>query len=550
MYVLFMVFDHFVWKPQREEQLARKNQVSQTQTEPVQPAQPDTVKTTTPLISSTVLDSIYRQSSVQSDSIVLENDLVKITFSNRGAEIKQVELKKFQRRDGSNATLIPNKETESSLAGTRIFHSTDETHLQNLLFDHKLEAGNRLVFELYPITAPSNSGEVPQSEAIITKTYTLGQDYALDFRFIANAVSELRPIYGIELDFGSGIADTEQNLKNKATDYRFLTTFGTKLYKQEMRKLTKQAVDYKPASFEFAAIKSKYFCLAAQEIAPKSTQNIHAYMNKEVQSPAFYIDSRQRDPKQRWEQQFRLYLGPVDHSVLEQYGLEKIAERGKWLGWLANIFAWVLRFLHGLIPNYGIVIIIFSILLKLILHPVSHKQLDASMKMQKIQPQLRALQQQYKNDLVKLRAEQSRLYKENGVSPLSGCLPLLLQMPIFFSLYSVLRSSLDMRNAHFVGWIKDLSEPDPYLVLPILMGGFMIIQSLMMRPPTEDIDQMDDKQKAQVQSQKMMTWLMPIVFFFVFRNMPAGLVLYWTVFNVLSILQQYYLQKRMKNRTI
>ncbi|MDD2332556.1 MAG: YidC/Oxa1 family membrane protein insertase, partial [Candidatus Cloacimonetes bacterium] len=133
-------------------------------------------------------------------------------------------------------------------------------------------------------------------------------------------------------------------------------------------------------------------------------------------------------------------------------------------------------------------------------------------------------------------------------SPLSGCLPLLLQMPIFFSLYSVLRSSLDMRNAHFLGWIKDLSEPDPYLVLPILMGIFMFVQSRMMRPPTDNLEEMDEKQKAQIQSQKMMTWMMPLIFFFVFRNMPAGLVLYWTVFNVLSIIQQYYLQKHLTNK--
>ena len=107
-----------------------------------------------------------------------------------------------------------------------------------------------------------------------------------------------------------------------------------------------------------------------------------------------------------------------------------------------------------------------------------------------------------------------------------------------------------MRNATFVFWLKDLSEPDPYLVLPIIMGLFMILQSLMMRPPTMDESQMDDKQKAMQSQQKMMTWMMPIMMFFIFKGMPAGLVLYWTAFNILSIVHQYYLNQHFKNKEI
>jgi YidC/Oxa1 family membrane protein insertase len=141
----------------------------------------------------------------------------------------------------------------------------------------------------------------------------------------------------------------------------------------------------------------------------------------------------------------------------------------------------------------------------------------------------------------------SKLYKEAGASPMSGCLPLLLQMPIFFALYNVLRYSLDMRNAGFVFWLKDLSEPDPYMILPILMGVFMIIQSKMMQPKQANVDEMDEKQKAAQSTQKMMTWMMPIMMFFIFKGMPAGLVLYWTVFNIYSVIQQYYLLKKHRN---
>jgi YidC/Oxa1 family membrane protein insertase len=120
-------------------------------------------------------------------------------------------------------------------------------------------------------------------------------------------------------------------------------------------------------------------------------------------------------------------------------------------------------------------------------------------------------------------------------------------MPVFFALYTVLRFSLDMRQANFIGWLKDLSEPDPYYIMPILMSIFMIVQQLMMSPKKAALEQMDEKQQAMQQSQKMMTWIMPVVMFFVFKSMPAGLVLYWTLFNVFSIIQQYYLQKKFNN---
>jgi YidC/Oxa1 family membrane protein insertase len=200
------------------------------------------------------------------------------------------------------------------------------------------------------------------------------------------------------------------------------------------------------------------------------------------------------------------------------------------------------------VKNYGVVLIILALILKVLLHPLTHKSMDASIKMQKIQPQMQALQKKYKDDPKTLQMEMSKLYKEAGANPMSGCLPLLLQMPIFFSLYNVLRYSLDMRNAGFVLWLKDLSEPDPYLILPIIMGIFMVIQSLMMQPKRGNPEEMDDKQRAAQSSQKMMTWLMPIMMFFIFRNMPAGLVLYWTVFNIFSVIQQYYLLKHYKNK--
>ena len=194
-------------------------------------------------------------------------------------------------------------------------------------------------------------------------------------------------------------------------------------------------------------------------------------------------------------------------------------------------------------------IIIFSVVLKIILHPLTQKSMDSNLKMQRIQPQIQELQKKYKNDPKTLQIELSKLYKEACTNPMSGCLPLLFQMPIFFALYTVLRYTIDMRNASFLGWLN-LSEPDPYWILPIIMAGFMIVQSLMTRPSQSAVDEMDENQKAMQHSSKMMTWLMPVLMFFIFKGLPSGLVLYYTVFNILSVAQQYYLKKRLKTKEI
>jgi len=298
-------------------------------------------------------------------------------------------------------------------------------------------------------------------------------------------------------------------------------------------------------------VRSKYFTLALKEDEPTLLRNYRSGLNEKTGNPFFYIDSRQPNAKQSWNQSFTLYTGPADYEILKTYGrqMENIPERGvSWLRWLANFFAWFLKLLHRYIPNYGVVLLIFALVMKLVLHPLTHKQMEHGFKQQKLAPQVQQIQKLYPNDRIKQQQELSKLYKEHKTSPMAGCLPVLIQFPIIIPLYSVLRYSLDMRNASFIFWLKDLSEPDPYLVLPIIMAIFMILQSLMMRPPKMDESQMDDKQKAMQSQQKMMTWMMPIMMFFIFRGMPAGLVLYWTAFNILSVVHQYYMNKHFKNK--
>ncbi len=529
MLLVFLVFDQFVWKPARVtnppiEEEATKDEAPAAVVDSVLVRTDSEIRTS----SSKFVES------ARNNNINISNDLVRITFDNMGAQITHVELMNFKMRDGSNVQLIPENH---AIAGINLIHPGMETPLHNEVFSYHQISDRKVIFYLST-----------DKDSVITKTFTLNDDYGVDLDVV---ITDFVPVSGLALSFEAGISQTEQNLKTKVQDYKFYLFADNTVLKLDMKKL-KQERNMNLSSFTWAAIRSKYFTLAVLEKEPALTKRYLAMNNEETDSPSFVLESSQKNARSDWQQSYTLFLGPADSDLLKSYGngMDNIAELGsKWLRWLSNIFAWFLKFLHRYIKNYGVVIIIFSLILKLVLHPLTHKQLSSSLKMQKLQPQVQQIQQQYKNDPKRAQAEVAALYKEAGTNPISGCmLPMLIQMPIFISLYNVLRYSLDMRNAHFVGWLTDLSEPDPYMILPILMGVFMILQSLLMQPPKQNLDEMDDKQKAAAQSSKMMMWVMPIFMFFIFRNMPAGLVLYWTIFNVFSVIQQYYLQKHLKQK--
>lgn len=532
MLVLYLAFDQFVWKPQRES--ARLVQ-AQEQMQEVVDIEESEEKPSPDDASSIIVDSKLAEPEVEIEERVLENDYLKVSFSNQGAVISSIELKGYSIDEDSPVDLIP--EDESILA-TGVYQGSDYLNLSTRSFALADQSDERsLIFFI-------GDEHNPQ----VQKIYTLDDFYGIR---LDTKVQGIGAVNGLRMNLDAGIADSELNTRSKNQDYRFMLYAEGDIMRLSLAKLQKTPPQGSFGSFGWAAVRSKYFTLALQEMEPPLSRSFSTQVNPETKNPGFSIDSFHRDPKENWEQSFVLYAGPADADILRGYGrqMENIAERGyNWLRWLANFFAWFLSWLHGYIRNYGVVIIIFAFLLKIVLHPLSHKSMSASMKMQKIQPQMQALQRKYKDDPKTLQLEMSKLYKEAGANPLSGCLPLLLQMPIFFALYNVLRYSLDMRNAGFVFWLKDLSEPDPYMVLPILMGLFMIIQSKMMQPKPGNIEEMDDKQKAAQSSQKMMTWMMPIMMFLIFRNMPAGLVLYWTVFNVFTVIQQYYLLKHHRNK--
>ncbi|MEK7766471.1 MAG: YidC/Oxa1 family insertase periplasmic-domain containing protein, partial [bacterium] len=223
----------------------------------------------------------------------------------------------------------------------------------------------------------------------------------------------------------------------------------------------------------------------------------------------------------------RVYIGPLEIDDLAAAGsrLEKAADFG-FFGWMAVPMVQVLKFLAGYVRNYGVAIILLTLLVRGVLWFPSQWGLNQMKKMQVLQPQMKFINEQFKDDPQRKQDEMMRLYREHKINPAGGCLPLLLQIPVFFALYSALGNSIELRGAPFAFWVQDLSVKDPLYVLPVLVGGSMFLQQ-WMTPVTGD-----------PQQAKMMRW-MTLAFCFMFFGMPSGLMLYWLASNLVQIAQQW-----------
>lgn len=227
----------------------------------------------------------------------------------------------------------------------------------------------------------------------------------------------------------------------------------------------------------------------------------------------------------------KLFSGPQTASDLAAAapGLEYAVDYG-WLTVIAKPLFWLLSKIHGLVGNWGVAIIFLTILIKAVFFRLSATSYRSMAHMREMAPRLQSMKEKFGDDKQKLQQAMMEMYRKEKINPLSGCLPILVQIPVFISLYWVLLGSIELRHAPFFGWITDLSVKDPYYILPILMGATMIFQTYLNPAPTDPI-------------QAKMMKIMPIVFSIFFFFFPAGLVLYWLVNNILSIAQQWYINK-------
>jgi len=264
---------------------------------------------------------------------------------------------------------------------------------------------------------------------------------------------------------------------------------------------------------------------------------------KQLVRIAYLSEAFQLDPNQETTLKMRLYMGPKELEQLAKAGhnLAKAVDYG-WFTFIAKPLHYVLNFFFRYLHNYGLAIILLTVIIKIIFWPLTQKSFQSMQAMKKLQPKIAQLREKYGNDKEKLNQELMQLYRTYKVNPLGGCLPMILQIPVFFALYRMLNGAVELRHMPFMLWIDDLTAPDrldigfniPYLgglpVLTILMGVTMFIQQ-KMTPSTGD------------PRQEQIMLLMPVVFTVMFVNFPSGLVLYWFVNNVLSIAQQYLINR-------
>ncbi len=294
------------------------------------------------------------------------------------------------------------------------------------------------------------------------------------------------------------------------------------------------------------ALKSRFFTtLVAPEVAAPATLSVARDPQQKTLTVtsvggSFAMAAQPLQPGVRAESVTRLYVGPKELSSLKAFGAqaERIMDFGMF-SWVCGPLLQILNLCHGLIPNYGIAIILLTLLVRVVFWPLTHKSTISMRKMSVIQPQIKELQKKFKDQPQKIQQETFKLYREHKVNPFSSCLPMLIQIPIFIALFTVLRSAVELRFASFL-WIADLSQPEnlfagflpmPLNILPILTAVTMALQT-HLTPSTGDPAQ-----------KKMMTWMMPIMLLFMFYSMPSALCLYWTVSQVLSIAQMWHIQR-------
>jgi YidC/Oxa1 family membrane protein insertase len=374
----------------------------------------------------------------------------------------------------------------------------------------------------------------------IIKTYTLSNEsYRIDLDIqVINHTSQLLDD-NLALVLENRFPPSSDNSKAFQGVLRFI---DGKYKETALGKVEKEEI--LAGKIRWGGLADTYFMGA---IVPLEEQTASLKVSKpapELLKMAFVSSPLTLAPKEEKRVRYALYFGPRDTEILKPLGLdlEKAVNFG-FFDIVSKPLLWVLRFFNGFLNNYGWSIIILTILVKILFWPLTHKSYKSMKEMQKLQPKIAKLREKYKDDRQKLNQETMALYKTYKVNPMGGCLPMIIQIPVFFALYSLLGYAIELRHAPFFLWINDLSAPDrlpigvqiPYVgngipVLTLLMGASMFIQQ-KMTPTTGDPTQA-----------KIMLFL-PVIFTFMFINFAAGLVLYWLVNNLLSIGQQYYINK-------
>ncbi len=376
----------------------------------------------------------------------------------------------------------------------------------------------------------------PERGILISKTFDFDPDNRINTLTIkvSNQGPAARQLQPWSLKIGPGISTVKSELKENPKIWRALYTV------QQKGKKNPTPVELEKDSGEkdwlWAGVDNRYFLAAVigEGLDRTGLKFAEEKSGEEKEAPSLLIPFAAEvlapGASKTWKMDF--YLGPKHLPLLKQlgHGLDRSVDFG-FFSPLAKLAEKALGFFHDMTGNYGAAILMLSVVLQIFVMPLSFKSYKAMTLMKKLQPEMQRIQAKYKDNPQRMNQEIMDMYKKHGANPLGGCLPMLLQIPIFFALFTALRNSWSLHGAPFALWITDLSSKDPYYVLPLTMGAVMVLQQ-HFSPQAGD--------PAQV---KIMKW-MPVIFTFMFLTFPAGLVMYWLVNSLFGFAQSMYMQKK------
>ncbi len=537
-----------MWQERQLENGPPRGTVEGTYQEPAapEPKQPDYLELpraepTAPLVPSGRPDEAP---SAPGRLIAVDRPLYRAELDTRGGVLRHWELgEQYRDRDGG-AVVLADAAFGSGNVGSTPFRELGVGDLSRELWGVEREDADSVVFRI-------------EREGIeARKTYTFDPDnYSFRLLVEVNNESEEVAMPRFLVDWPArqreGSDFKEQALavlQDGSVEIEQIAGLGSAGF---MGSLTgsppKESYSYE-GEIDWAGIQTTYFLSA---LIPDSPTQANARFL--VVEPAeaglvqVFFDPVQLPPGQSAAREFRGYLGPKEGHRLEALGgglIESIDLGWSWVAPLTRLFGWLLSALYAVVGNYGVAIIILTILVRVVTAPLTMKQMRSMERMRRLQPRIKEIQEKFSDDRQRQSEEMMRLYKQEKVNPLGGCLPMILQLPVFIGLFYALRSSIHLRQAPFMGWIDDLSTPDmlfeipgvgvPVRVLPLVMGATMVLQQKITPM------QVDPSQA------RMMMIIMPIMMTVLFYQFPSGLVLYWMLSNVLAIAHQLWVGRKMQ----
>jgi YidC/Oxa1 family membrane protein insertase len=501
------------------------------------------------------LGRFFSRAALGNESVVtIETDLYTAEVSTKGGLLRKFELKNYTTWDQHAVQLVDNA---SGGDLSLLFTSTDGKliNTKSLFFEADLPPTRSVRLsgsDEYTLDLVLNTG----TGRVVKTLHFKNNSYALDVGVKLVGMQDIIANYEYQIIWENGIRYVEHNSIDESRASEAFLYAGGEVTTIDAGKPSENPISNTSGATEWVATRNKYFAVVLLsedkkadggylegrcEAAPNQGMVEHYSIGLKVPFKNAMEESAR----------FTLFLGPLDYDIIKGFnrGLEHIMSLG-W-SWIRPItvyaFIPLFKLLHMVIANYGIVIILFSIIIKVVLHPLTRSSMKSMKKMQALQPMMEEIRTKYKDNPNQVNIQIMKLYKDYGVNPAGGCLPLLLQMPILYALYALFSNSIQLRQANFVWWIKDLSVPDVIFELPItipLVGmhnvsGLALMMGITMFIQTK-MTTTDPRQKA-------MVWMMPVMMTILFSSLPSGLNLYYFVFNLLAIGQQVFINKQHDN---